>query len=323
MISFTDLKVKTVKEDEKVGSYEVGPLPKGYGNTLANSLRRVLLSSLKGAGITSVKIQGAKHEYSVIEGLQEDLLEVILNMKNIRFKSLSEEPQVCYLEVSGPKEVKAGDIKVVSGIEVMNKELVLAHLTEKGAKLSMEIVVEQGIGYKNADESNRSEIGRIPLDTDFNPIKNVSIEVQKTRKGQETELDQVSINIETDGSINPKDALMDCVKTLQNFAGAVMMALGLSKLEVEELAELSQVQVNEVEQENLSEEETFQNDMNVEDLNISKRAKTGLLNGGYVKVSELNNLKVSDLSKLPGFGAKSLSEVVSVLRELGIILKEE
>lgn len=322
MLAFNDIAVKTKKETETVGQFEIAPLPKGYGFTLANSLRRVLLSSLPGAGITSVKLKDVKHEYTAIEGVKEDVVEILLNLKGIRFKSISDEPQVCYLEVTGEKTVTAKDIKTSANVEVMNPEVEIAHLTAKGATISMELVIEKGTGYRAALESERAEIGRIPMDTDFSPIKNVRIEVGKARKGQETELDSVMIDITTDGSITPKDALMQSSRILQDFAGNVMVALGMSKLEVEELAEASATApVVEV-----AKEDTVKNEVlgwKIEDLAISKRSKTGLLNGGFEKVSDLTSLTKKDLSKLPGFGAKSLNEVVSMLEQSGIILKEE
>jgi len=236
MINFDGLSVKTLEEKGAVGKYLIAPLPKGYGNTLANSLRRILLSSLEGSAVTSIKINGVKHEYSTIPGVREDVLEILLNIKALRFKSTSDEPQVCYIEASGEKLVKGADIKVTQSVEVMNKDAIIANLTDKSSSLSIELIVERGMGYTLGDDKQRSEIGRIPLDSDFTPVRKVLFKVGKARKGRETELDSVTIEIETDGSIDPKDALMESVKILQNFSGAVMVALGMSKLEVEERA---------------------------------------------------------------------------------------
>jgi len=323
MLAFNDIRVKTIKETDQNGQYEISPLPKGYGSTLANALRRILLSSLPGAAITSIKIDGVKHEYTTIEGIREDILEIILNIKNIRFSMLTDEPQTCVLDVKGMKTITAKDIKVTGAVEVMNPELELAHLTAKDAKLKIEFTIEKGKGYKHADESNRTEIGRIPLDADFSPITNVRIETHNTRKGQETELDAVDIEITTDKSIAPKDALMQSARILQDFAGNVMVALGMSKPEVEQLAETSAEGHEDTVEESVAvKADSSVIDMKIEDLNISKRAKTGLLNGNYEKVEDLTNITVKDLSKLPGFGSKSLNEVVNALAELGITLSE-
>ena len=145
MIKFDGLTVKTLEENAVAGKYMISPLPKGYGNTLANSLRRILLSSLEGAAVTSVKINGIKHEYSTVPGIREDVLEILLNVKALRFKSVADEPQVCYLEVSGAKTVKGSDIKITQAIEVMNKDAIIATLTDKSSSLSMELVVEKGM----------------------------------------------------------------------------------------------------------------------------------------------------------------------------------
>ncbi len=322
MILFTDITVKTKSETETQGVYEIAPLPRGYGHTLINPLRRVLLSSLEGAGITSIKIKDAKHEYTTIDGVTEDIVEIILNLKSIRFKSSNSEPQVCKLSVSGKKIAKAKDIDVTGSVEIMTPDVEIAHLNTEGAKLEMEIVIEKGVGYKVADEENRSDLGRIPLDTDFSPIKNVKIELGKARKGQETDLDSVLIDITTDGSIAPKDALLQSVKTLQEFAGRVMLALGISKLEVEQLAEASSTPIIEEVEENMQMADGKSLNDRIEDLQISKRSKTGLLNGGYEVVSDLSKITKKELAKLPGFGAKSLNEVIAILSDYGITLED-
>lgn len=322
MLAFNDISVKTKSESETSGSYEIAPLPKGYGHTIANPLRRILLSSLPGAGITSVRIKDVKHEYSTIEGITEDVITILLNLKNIRFKMLVEEPVTCKLSVSGAKIVKAKDIKLGTGIELMTPDVEIANLTSKSASLDMEIIVEKGVGYRKADEESRSEIGKLPMDADFTPVKKVNIDVSKARKGQETELDSVIIDIETDGSISPKDALMTSARILQDFAGNVMVALGMSKVEVEKMAEESATPVEVVEEVT----ETVNNEVmswKVEDLPISKRSKTGLINGNLLSVEDISKLTLKELSKLPGFGAKSLNEVVSLLGQYGITLIEE
>jgi DNA-directed RNA polymerase subunit alpha len=322
MLGFGDITVKTNKETETFGSYEFAPLPKGYGYTLLNGFRRVLLSSLPGAAVTSVKVKDVKHEYSAMEGVQEDMIEILLNLKSVRFKSLSDDAQVCKIEVSGEKVVTAADIKVTGSVEVMNPEVVLAHLTAKDAKLSMEVVIEKGVGYRVAKEQDRSEIGRIPLDADFTPIKNVKLEVGKARKGQETELDSVLVEVTTDGSISPKEAVMTSAKIMQDFTGKVMVALGMSKAEVEEL----ETNANTIVSAQPEQEEKLNNEsmsIRIEDLAVSKRSKTGLLNGGYETVGDLLKITKRDLAKLPGFGIKSLNEVISMLEQYGIVLNEE
>lgn len=321
MIDFKDLTVRVVKEEGNMGEFEISPLPTGYGNTLANSLRRILLSSLEGSSSTSVKIAGVDHEYSTITGMKEDVIELILNLKGVEFKSLSDEPQVCTLEVKGKKEVKAKDIQTTGAVEVVNGDHHIATLTAGDASLNLEIVVEKGVGYKPADEVRTSQ-GMIPLDADFSPVKKVSFDVTHARKGQETDLDAVLICVETDGSIAPLDALLNSSRILQEFAGRVMAALGIPLREVEELAEASRsVEIEDASGDSAVSEEVLA--WKIEDLPISKRSKSGLLAGGYETIGQLVAATTEDLLDLSGFGNKSLSEVMDLLGQYGIELKSE
>jgi DNA-directed RNA polymerase subunit alpha len=319
MVDFKDIKVKILEETDNSGIFEISPLPRGYGHTLTNALRRILLSSIQGSAVTSVRIQGVDHEYSTIDGIKEDVVEIILNIKNIKFKSSSDDPQACTIDLKGDRVITAADIKVPGGIEVMNPDQHIATLTTKDAAISMELVVEKGFGYKEASQSERSELGRIPIDADFTPISLVSVNVVSARKGNETDLDGGVIELVTDGSISPSDALLDASKTLQDFSGKVMAALGVPIKEVEESAEASQVIEEEiVEETGLSDEVSG---WKIEDLPISKRSKSGLLAGGYQSIGDLKDLTSSDLLSLPGFGNKSLNEVVELLNQYGIELK--
>lgn len=321
MEAFNDIKVKIVKEEGNEGLYEIGPLPKGYGHTLGNALRRILYSSLEGAGITSVKIKGIKHEYSTLPGVKEDVLSMLLNLKNIKFKVDSDEPQICKLDVKGKKIVKASDIETTGVVEVTTPDVEIANISDDSGSLSMEIVVEKGVGYLDNKDAERKEAGRIPLDADFSPVKRVSLLVERARKGQETDLDAVIIGIETDGSIAPKQALLDSAKTMQEFAGKVMIALGISKKEVEERAEeVNKIEIEEIEEGNETDEI---GNWKVEDLPISKRSKTGLLAGGYNTLKDLRGVTTTQLLSLPGFGNKSLNEVVDLLAQYEIEIVNE
>ncbi len=321
MEAFNDIKVKIIKEEGNEGLYEIGPLPKGYGHTLGNALRRILYSSLQGSGITSVKIKGIKHEYSTIKGVKEDVLSILLNLKNVRFSINSDEPQVCKLEVKGKKIIKASDIETTSLVEVTTPDVKIADISDESGVLNMEIVVEKGIGYLDNKDAERKEAGRIPLDADFSPVKKVSMLVERARKGQETDLDAVIIGIETDGSIAPKQALLDSAKILQEFSGKVMVALGVSKKEVEERAEDAS-KIEEVVEEGAEETDEI-GSWKVEDLPISKRSKTGLLAGGYNTLKDLRGVTTTQLLSLSGFGNKSLNEVVDLLTQYGIEIINE
>lgn len=320
MEAFKDIKVSIRKEEGNVGLYDISPLPRGYGHTLGNALRRILYSSLKGSGITSIKVKGAKHEYSTINGVKEDLTTIILNLKQVKFRVDSEDSKVCKIFAKGKGVVKASDIEVESGVTVSTPDVVIANLTDASAELVIDLVVESGVGYKDARYVDRAEDGFIPLDCDFTPIERVSMNVEQTRKGQETDLDAVIIEVETDGSIAPKDALLESAKILQEFAGKVMIAMGISKQEVVEREE----EINTVEiVEEPVEEYDEANDLRIEDLQISKRSKTGLLSGGYKTLGDLKSVTVDDLLSLSGFGNKSLNEVVELLNQYGINIKSE
>lgn len=320
MEDFQDIKVIVKDDDKNYGLFEISPLPRGYGHTLGNALRRILYSSLPGAGITSVKIKGAKHEYSTLDGIKEDVLSIILNLKNIKFSINSEEPQTCTIEVGGKKDVTSKDIKLSPEVEIASDEAHIATLTDAGSELKLEFTVEKGVGYKDVKDIDRPEAGLIPVDCDFTPIEKVSLSVEQARKGQRTDLDAVLIGVYTDGSIEPKEALLTSSKILQEFAGKVMIAMGMAQKEVEELAESA----NTVEiEEEVVEEESEVNSWKVEELPISKRSKTGLLSGGFKTVGDLQDATKSDLLNLQGFGNKSLNEVVELLSEYGVNIKSE
>jgi DNA-directed RNA polymerase subunit alpha len=321
MLSFADIAVKVKEENEVTGQYEIAPLPRGYGHTLINSLRRILYSSLRGSAVTSVKIKGADHEYSTVKGVKEDVVEILLNLKQLRFRMAGDDPVVCRIEASGKGVVTGKDIEVAAGVEVTNPETVIANLTDAKSSLVIELAVESGVGYREANEADRSEVGRIPLDADFSPVRNVSFDVSVARKGQQTNLDAVNISITTDGSITPKEALIQSAKILQDFSGKVMVALGISKKEVEQLAEAASA-IPEVAAESATVEDEI-NSWKIEDLPISKRSKSGLLAGGYVTVGDLAGVKAADLLELPGFGNKSLNEVIDLMNQYGIQIKSE
>jgi len=320
MEAFKDIKVTIREEEGNSGLYEISPLPRGYGHTLGNALRRILYSSIKGSGITSVKVKGAKHEYSTIDGVKEDLLTIMLNLKQVKFRVDSDDSKKCKLVFKGKGVVKASDIEVESGLTVTTPDVVIANITDESGSLEMEMIVESGIGYKDATTLDRTAEGMIPLDCDFAPIEKVSMSVEQARKGQETDLDSVVIGVNTDGSIAPKEALLQSALILQDFAGKVMIAMGISKKEVEERVE----EINKIEIVEESIEETDEaQDLRIEDLPISKRSKTGLLSGGYKTLADLKSVSVDDLLNLSGFGNKSLNEVVELLNQYGINIKGE
>ena len=202
-------KPKVIKQEKNKATFEIEALYPGYGITMANSLRRVLLSSLEGAATTSVKIKGVSHEFSTIPGVYEDVINIMLNLKQLRFKIFTEESQKVTLKVKGEKEVKSSDLKVPSQLELVNKDAHIATLTNKTASLEMEVQVEKGIGYisREAEKKEKLEVGLIPLDAIFTPVKRVSFHVENMRVGKRTDYDRLFLEIETDGTIPPQEAL--------------------------------------------------------------------------------------------------------------------
>ncbi|MHC1716468.1 MAG: DNA-directed RNA polymerase subunit alpha [Candidatus Dojkabacteria bacterium] len=319
MEAFKDIKVTIKEEKENYGLFEISPLPRGYGNTLGNALRRILYSSLKGSGITGVNIKGVDHEYSTVDGVKENVVDIILNLKQVKFKTNMDEVFSCKLNVKGKKKVVAGDIEVVGDLEVVNKDLYLFELTDASSEINMTLTVEAGVGYRKVNSNERKEVGQIPLDCDFTPIERVSMTVEQARKGQETDLDAVLIGLSTDGSISPNDALLESAKILQEFSGKVMIAMGMAEKEVVEMAEvINTVVVSDTEK--LEETDEIGN-WKIEDLPISKRSKTGLLAGGFKNVADLRNTTATELLNLPGFGNKSLNEILELLNQYDINIK--
>lgn len=208
---------KVISKKENQATVEIEALYPGYGITIANSLRRVLLSSLPGAAITQVKIKGVQHEYSTVSGITEDVINIIMNLKELRFKMNTTEPQKATLKIKGEKDVKGSDIKLPSQVELMNKKAHIATLTSKSSELDMEIQIEQGIGYEPVESRKRQgklEIGVIPVDAIFTPIKRVNYTVDNMRVGDRTDFDKVVLDITTDGTISPEDAFFESAKIL-------------------------------------------------------------------------------------------------------------
>lgn len=318
MEAFKEIKVTIKEEKDNYGLFEISPLPRGYGNTLGNSLRRILYSSLRGTGITSVKVEGVDHEYSTLDGVKENIVDIIMNLKEVKFQTSLDDVFVCEISAKGKKDVTAGDIKVHGDLTIVNKDLHIATLTDASSCLNIELTVESGVGYKGIDSSERKEIGLIPVDCDFSPIERVSLSVEQARKGQETDLDAVLIGVTTDGSIAPKDALLESAKILQEFSGKVMIALGMAKAEVIALEEEVNTVTEEVAEVSTNDEI---GDWKIEDLPISKRSKTGLLAGGFKTVADLRNTTATELLNLPGFGNKSLNEILELMTDYGVNIK--
>jgi len=288
--------------------FSVGPLEPGLGHTIGNSLRRMLLSSIPGAAIVSVKFESALHEFDTIEGVTQDVTEIILNLKDIVLQSTSSDPVVLSVDAKGPMELTAGDIQCPPEVEILNKSQKIATLSAKG-KLVFELTVEQGKGYMSSDRDGaRKTIGIIPIDAIFSPIRRVTFEVVPTRVEQSTNYDNLMLDIETDGSIAPVDALASAGATLRSLVDLV------ANLTAEPVAlELGEVSAYS--------SGTGDLDMPIEDLDLSERPRNCLKRGQVNTIGELLTHSEEDLMNITNFGQKSLDEIKQKLDERGLSLR--
>lgn len=322
MIAFTEFIIKRKTENDFEELFEIGPLPQGYGHTLGNVLRRVLQSSIPGGAITSVKIDGVQHEYSTLEGVKDDILTVILSLKNIAILMKSEDPVTLKLSVKGKKgsvtEVKASDIQKNPDIEIINEDYVITTLTD-AVELNLEIVVERGVGYRLPNEDVRKELGMLPLDAFFSPVKSVKYDVVPTRVGQQTDLDQVNLTVKTDGSITPSDALSIASSIIndmaQNFVEQtkdMISGKALTSVPTEETAPA-------LEEESAGKDDDHKN-LPVADLNLSTRLTNALLRSGFDDLTKLEGFTEEEVANIRGMGEKSLVELMEALKKHDIKL---
>ncbi len=288
--------------------FAVGPLEPGFGHTIGNSLRRVLLSSIPGAAITTVRFDEALHEFGTIQGVAEDVTDIILNLKDVVVTSEAEEAVTARLDVRGPADVRAGDIETSADVEILNKDLHIATLNSKG-RIAIDLTVEQGRGYLSSKREDDSRtIGIIPIDAIFSPIRRVAFEVQPTRVEQSTEYDRLIIDIETDGSITPADALASAGATLQSLSE--LIASMSEEPQGLELGEIVDVAVSSPDL-----------DLPIEDLDLSERPNNCLKRAQVNTVGELLTKTEDDLLNITNFGQKSLDEVKAKLDERGLTLR--
>ena len=290
--------------------FGIGPLEPGFGYTLGNSLRRTLLSSIPGAAVTQVRFDDALHEFTTLPGVKEDVTDIILNQKDLVLRVLSEEPMTLRLDVRGPAVVTAGDIQTTSDVEILNPDLVLATLNTRG-RLALDITVEPGRGYVSADRNKRSStIGVIPVDSIFSPVRRVAFTVEPTRVEQSTNFDRLVLDIETDGSITPKDALASAGDTLRS-----LISLVAEMSESPKGLELGDVGSGSTGSPDL--------DLPIEDLDLSERPRNCLKRAQVNTVGELVTKSEDDLLAITNFGQKSLDEVLQKLDERGLSLRSK
>ncbi|MDQ2865355.1 MAG: DNA-directed RNA polymerase subunit alpha [Candidatus Eremiobacteraeota bacterium] len=299
----TGASIEVRERRENYAKFVIEPLERGFGITLGNALRRILLSSIPGAAVTYMKIDGVLHEFSTIPGMVEDTIALMLNLKGLPVKLNSDEPRVLNLSVHGSKNVTAGDISQDADVEILEPNYHLATLSSKDAKLSMEIGIEKGRGYVMADKQRNIEhmIGLIPLDSIFSPIRKVNFTIDDTRVGQSVDFDRLVLEIETNGSITPDEALATAAAIMQE---QLDLFVGFNNRE-----------------EPLPEAPPNEWDIPVESLNLSVRSFNCLKRAGISKVSELLDLTEDEIMKMRNFGKKSLDEIKLVLEERGLSLR--
>lgn len=293
--------------------FAIAPLPPGYGMTLGNALRRVLLSSLPGAAITAVRIEGVQHEYTTIKGMKESVLDLTLNVKQVKLRKHSKDKEVLTLKVKGPKAVTAGDLRGSADVDVLNPTLVLCTL-EKGAELAMELTVEKGVGYVAAAERNKkqNQPGLIHIDAVFSPVERVRYDVEASRVGQRTDLDKLVMEIVTNGSLTAEEALRFASQLLQSY----FQYFGSEKkVEPEFMADFTRTREEHVvETATPSVKESY---TPIEILNLSPRTLNALINAGVGSIEQLTKCTEATLTNFRGFGTKALTEVKDTLATRG------
>ncbi len=309
--TLTDNKIFEIQEIEALGGYgkyAISPLEQGYGHTLGNSLRRVLLRSLKGFAITSLEIDGVKHQFSTLSGMKEDVVELVLNLKNVRFikkgKNEIDGTEIGKISVKGPAVVIAGDIKLPATLEVVNPDLVLANLN-KGAKLEAQMKVASGVGYSPHTDREERGVGIIPMDAIFSPVLRVNYKVEETRVGRVTDFDKLIIEIWTDGTLTPKDALVKASEILISYLSQIVAPQAVVKPAEKK------------------EEVNPNNRLSVEEIGLPTRVANALVRSGYETVADLLKAKKDDIAKIRNLGEKSIKIISAALMEKNIKFPSE
>ena len=308
--------------DGKRGVYEIDGFYPGYGFTIGNSLRRIILSSLPGAAVTSIKISGIEHEFSSIKGVKEDVVMIMLNIKRLCIKMLSNEPQILTLKAKGVKTLTAKDIDAPGQVEIINPELVIATLTDKDSSLNIEMVVEKGLGFVSRDTlgKNKVDIGTIVLDTNFTPIRRASYEVENMRVGDRTDFNRLRILIETDGSITPKESLEKAINIMIEQLKAIT-GFEESEKEQDENTPVDETKTSHEHGSAISKMDPEFLKTRIENLNLGVRTLNALSSANIRTIGGLARKKEKDILEVEGLGAKGVAEIKRVLGEHGITLK--
>lgn len=315
-------KLSVVSEVGTKGVFEIDGLYPGYGHTLGNSLRRIILSSIPGAAITSLKIDGVDHEFSVMDGVKEDVITILLHLKQVRFRLLTDEPQTVKLDIKGPKVVTAGDIEVSGQVEILNKDLYITEVTSKNS-LSIEMTIEKGLGFvpKDFHQKTKNEVGMISVDAIFTPIRRVAYEVENMRVGDKTNHNRLRMIIETDGTLTPKEALEYAITIMVKQLQAIGSFTATSTSESKEVA--SDTNTEEKEEGDKSEGNEFTDILKtrIDTLDLSTRTLNALTGANIRTIGGIARKKKEDLLEIEGIGDKGIQEIKKVLGVYGITLK--
>ncbi|MDQ2932873.1 MAG: DNA-directed RNA polymerase subunit alpha [bacterium] len=314
-------KPKIISEQGVSGTYEIDGLYPGYGHTLGNSLRRIVLSSLPGAAVTKVKISGVEHEFSAINGVKEDVITILLALKKLRVRLTSDEPVVLNLKVKGIKDITAKDIEAPGQVEILNPELHIATLTEKSAELDIEITVEKGLGYvsKETIQKDRVDIGSIALDAAFTPIRKANYEVENMRVGDRTDFNRLRMTIETDGTITPREALEQSIVLMIHQLKAIV---GFVENEPEVVESDVSMEKSDSIEGSLKDIDADLLKTRIDSIGFSSRTAKALINGNIRTLGGLARKKESDIMDIDGLGAKGIQEIKKLLAQHGITLKQ-
>jgi len=310
-----NIEIVEISEDKRYGKFVVEPLERGYGTTLGNSLRRIMLSSLPGSAVSQIKIDGVLHEFSSIPGVKEDVTEIILNIKNIAIKNNSDtnEAKIAYIEYSGEGVVTAGDIQTDPDIEILNPDLVIATLSGGAdSKLYIELTITNGRGYVSSDKNKNEElpIGVIAIDSIYTPVERVNLAIEDTRVGHITDYDKLTLDVYTNGTLAPDDAVSLAARVLSEHLN-LFIDLSENARTVDVMVEKEEDPIDRV------------LEMNIDELELSVRSYNCLKRAGINTVEELINRSSEDMMKVRNLGRKSLEEVLNKLKELGLSLKSD
>jgi len=309
MLDLTQIAVETEKETADFGKFIIEPLDQGYGHTIGNSLRRVLLTSLPGAAISQVKIVGVRHQFTSLSGMSEDIVEFILNLKKVRLIITGDKPVKLTIDVKGPREVKAKDIDVSSGGQIVNQDLTLAHLSDSKAKLTASMVAETGSGYSLSSERKTGEIGLITIDANFSPVVKVDYHVEATRVGRVTNYDKLTLEITTDQTIKPSEGLKKAAKILVDHFSTIYEPQPVAKKQKADTEKVAAQLTDDVLKTSL------------EELDLPVRLTNSLKSGKIETIGDFLNQEKKDLVKMKNLGPKSIALVEEKLRERGIETK--